>query len=78
MVGIVGFVDVPIVAMAIQLWRTQHPSPLIFEGGLAPEMMATLMVSLIGFTTLFAVLLLTRVSMRQDEEEVARLKELYG
>ncbi|MEK9952767.1 MAG: ABC transporter substrate-binding protein, partial [Curvibacter sp.] len=26
-VGVVGFIDVPIVALAITLWRTQHPSP---------------------------------------------------
>lgn len=74
-VGIVGFIDVPIVALAIQLWRTQHPLPLIFEGGLAPEMLATLMVSLFAFTVLFVVLLVLRASLRTDEEEVERLRE---
>jgi len=37
--GIVGFIDVPIVALAIRLWRTQHPGPVVFEGGLAPSML---------------------------------------
>ena len=77
-VGIVGFVDVPIVALAIQVWRTQHPTPLIFEGGLEPSMLATLMVSLVAFTTFYVVLLLQRVSMRRDEEELEQLKELLG
>jgi len=77
-VGIVGFVDVPIVALAIQVWRTQHPTPLIFEGGLEPSMLATLMVSLVAFTSFYVVLLLQRVSMRRDEEELEELKELLG
>ncbi len=76
-VGIIGFIDVPIVALAIQLWRTQHPRALIFEGGLAPEMLATLLVSLAAFTTLFIVLLRVRVAMRQDEDEIERLKQLF-
>ncbi len=77
-VGIVGFIDVPIVALAIQLWRTQHPQALIFEGGLAAPMLATLLVSLAAFTTLFVVLLRLRVAMRQDENEVERLKQLHA
>lgn len=76
-VGIIGFIDVPIVALAIQLWRTQHPKALIFDGGLAPEMLATLLVSLAAFTTLFIVLLRVRVAMRQDEDEIERLKQLF-
>ncbi len=77
-VGIIGFIDVPIVALAIQLWRTQHPSALIFEGGLAPEMLATLLVSVAAFTCLFIVLLRLRVAMRQDEAEVQRLKQVHA
>ena len=76
-IGIVGLIDVPIVAMAIQLWRTQHPRALIFEGGLAPEMLATLLVSLAAFTPLFVVLLRVRVAMRQDEYEIERVKQLF-
>ena len=75
-VGIVGFIDVPIVALAITLWRTQHPGPVIFEGGLAPPMLLTLLVCLAAFTTLYSLLLIQRVSMKNDEIEVKRLKEL--
>jgi len=75
-VGIIGFIDVPIVALAITLWRTQHPGPIIFEGGLSPEMMGTLLVSIAAFTTLYFLLLAHRVSMKKDEDEVKRLKGL--
>ncbi len=74
-VGIVGFIDVPIVALAITLWRTQHPGPVIFEGGLAPSMLATLLVSLAAFTCLYAVLLRERMALRSAETELASLKE---
>jgi len=75
-VGIIGFVDVPIVVLAIILWRTQHTGPIIFQGGLAPEMVLTLMICLAAFTALYSLLLLEMVSMKQDEDEIKRLKAL--
>jgi len=75
-VGIVGFVDVPIVALAITLWRTQHPEPVIFQGGLAPPMLLTLLVCLVAFTTLYSLLLIQRASMKNAEGELNKLKEL--
>lgn len=77
-VGIVGFIDVPIVALAITLWRTQHPGPVIFQGGLTPPMLITLLVCLAAFTILYCLLLIQRVSLKNDEGEVKRLKELYS
>jgi heme exporter protein C len=76
-IGIVGFIDVPIVALAISLWRTQHPGPVIFQGGLAPEMLLTLIICIATFTSLYAILMIQRVLMKNDEREVRRLKELY-
>ena len=75
-VGIVGFVDIPVVALATTLWRGMHPGPIIFQGGLAPPMLLTLLVSIAAFTTLYSLLLMLRVSMKNDEIEIRRLKEL--
>jgi len=75
-IGIVGFIDVPIVALAISLWRTQHPGPVIFQGGLAPEMLLTLIICIATFTSLYAILMIQRIAMKNDEREVRRLKEL--
>ncbi|MBI2288619.1 MAG: cytochrome c biogenesis protein CcsA [Chloroflexi bacterium] len=75
-VGIVGFVDLPIVALATTLWRGMHPGPLIFQGGLAPSMLLTLLVSISAFTTLYILLLIQRVSMKNDEMELSTLKRL--
>jgi len=75
-VGIVGFIDVPIVALAITLWRTQHPGPVVFQGGLTPPMLFTLLVCLAAFSALYCLLLITKVSMTNKEIEIRRLKEL--
>jgi heme exporter protein C len=74
-VGIAGFVDVPIVALAITLWRTEHPSPVIFEGGLAPSMLYTLLVSIAAFSILFTILLLQKLANNTLESDIYKLKE---
>ena len=78
-IGIVGFIDIPIVALATTLWRGLHPPPLIFqEGGLAPSMLLTLMVSIAAFTALFFILLALRLSMANGEVDIKQLKERVG
>ncbi len=75
-IGIVGFVDVPIVFLSTTWWQLQHPGHLVFEtGGLAPSMLATLMLSLAAFTCLFFVLLIERVSLKRSEAELRMLMD---
>jgi len=74
-IGIVGFIDVPIVGLAIQLWRTAHPSAVIFEGGLAPSMLATLLIAIAGFTAMYCFFLFVGYHLRDDEYEITRIKE---
>ncbi|RPJ43080.1 MAG: cytochrome C assembly protein [Candidatus Latescibacterota bacterium] len=62
--GIIGFVDVPIVYLSIRWWRTQHPAPVFAGGessGLDPRMRAAFFFSLAVFTILFVVLLRLRM-----------------
>jgi heme exporter protein C len=73
--GIVGFIDVPIVALAIQLWRTHHPGPVIFEGGLAPPMLLTLVFSITAFTVLYIILTVRSVTLKNLEDLVRQLKD---
>ena len=72
-VGIVGFVDVPIVFIAVKLWRTQHPSTIVFEGGLTSEMVLTLLISIVAFTVLYVLLVLQSHSIKNMEGEVESL-----
>ena len=77
-VGIIGFIDIPIVALATTLWRGIHPGPVIFQGGLAPAMLLTLQVGIVAFTVLYVVLLMQRVSLKNSEMEIKRLKNLHS
>jgi len=72
-VGIVGFVDVPIVFLAVKLWRTQHPTTIVFEGGLTPEMLFTLLISIAAFTVLYVLLVIQSRSIKIMEAELDSL-----
>jgi heme exporter protein C len=45
-VGIFGFVDVPIVYFSVTWWRTQHPGPVIVSNALPSQMLLTFMFTL--------------------------------
>ncbi|HVF54264.1 MAG TPA: cytochrome c biogenesis protein CcsA [Actinomycetota bacterium] len=74
-VGIVGFLNVPIVHFSVQWWRTLHPSgptlanPAESSGLGGPEVLAFL-VSLVAFTMLAAWLLTLRVRLGYLGERV--------
>ncbi len=74
--GIIGFMDVPIIYLSVTWWRTMHPTLLIgSEGGLEPPMVATLMVCLLSFTLLYAWLILARVRLEEKRDQLAALQE---
>lgn len=62
-VGIIGFVDVPIVYLATTLWRSMHPGQIVAMGALDPRMSLALMLGVVAFTLLY-ILLLRRVMER--------------
>ncbi|MDD5486920.1 MAG: cytochrome c biogenesis protein [Dehalococcoidales bacterium] len=74
-VGIVGFLNVPLVFLSVTLWRTHHPPLTIFSGGLEPPMLATLMVCLVAFNFLYFYLLSERSMMKNDELTISLIKE---
>ena len=74
--GIVGFIDVPIVALAVMLWRTQHPGAIIFEGGLVPSMIFTLLVCIVAFTVLYFVLVIQSTRLKNTEADVRNIKNI--
>ena len=77
--GIVGFIDVPIVYFAVDWWRTQHQrlvlGGLSLEGDLHPDMRLALLISVIAFTLVFALLLRQRVSLKRVERGIREIKE---
>lgn len=74
--GVVGFMDVPIIYFSVVWWRTQHPSLVVGEaGGLEPAMVATLMVALLSFTLLYIWLLFVRVRLEEKRGLLTMLQE---
>lgn len=79
--GIIGFVDVPIVYFSVIWWRAVHPAavvgPAAESGSLDSSMLLTLMFSLLTFMVLFTYMLWERFSLRNasDEFEAVRYFE---
>lgn len=62
--AVVGIVNVPIVHYSVQWWNSLHQGPSVMQLAkptMPPSMLIPLLVMLLGFTTLFAALLLVRL-----------------
>ena len=71
--GIFGFVDVPIVYMAIRWFRTQHPQPVIGGGegsGLHPAMWHAVLWNLLAFSLLALMFVWTRYRQAMAERSL--------
>ncbi len=77
-VGIIGFIDVPIVYYSVQWWRSIHPQqvvgPLADSGSLSGTMSMVLLVSSIAFLFFTIWLILERMAARDAEDELGRLR----
>lgn len=70
-VGIVGFIDVPLVYFAIRWWRTQHPGPVLAgaEGsGLESQMAVTFWVCVLAFWLLFILLHREHIALEEARD----------
>lgn len=81
--GIIGFLDIPLIHMSVYWWRTLHQPPSILRPdklpweNIHPSMLLALAINFIAFLLLYFYLLSLRVRLGEMEEEVKRLK-LYG
>lgn len=79
--GIVGAIDIPLIHMSVQWFRSQHPQPVILrpEGPTAdPEIVQTLLVSLLAFTLTFFALLLYRYGLDRMQARAEALRYRAG
>jgi heme exporter protein C len=78
-VGIFGFVDVPVVHFSVTWWKTVHPGPVIARDALPPEMLATFFFTMACTLVLTAVMIGIRyrietlIDQRQNIAEPARV-----
>src|SRR6266446_2554129 len=59
-VGIFGFIDVPVVHFSVTWWRTVHPGPIIVNDALPPQMLATFFFTLACTLVLAGVMVAIR------------------
>jgi heme exporter protein C len=78
-VGIFGFIDVPVVHFSVTWWRTQHPGPIVVNDALPVQMLGTFLFTLACTLVLAAVLIAIRyrietlVDERQEVFEPAKV-----
>ena len=72
-VGIVAFIDVPVVYFSVDWWRTLHPGPVVERGALPPAMLVTFLVTFVATLFLAAVLVAVRYRIEsiRDAREAA-------
>ena len=76
-VGILGMLLVPFIHLSVYLFRTLHPQPIVLKPSapsLPPEMLRTLLISFVVFTTLYVGLVSLRygLALVQEAAEEAR------
>jgi len=80
--GILGFVTMPMSLLSARvgpLLRSSHPEVIASStGSLSPEAGIAIGVAVIAFTVLFAAMLIKRVEIAEDEEELEELKRVIG
>lgn len=73
-VGIIGFLDIPIIHFSVLWWRSLHQGPTFLKPNLGEPSMddrmeVTLVVNMLAFTVLFAYLLGQRMRLAAMEEQ---------
>ena len=59
-IGIFGFIDVPIVHFSVTWWATWHPGPVIINDALPPQMLATFLFTMFCTLALAGVMIAIR------------------
>jgi len=77
--GIVAFLDVPIIHMSVRWWRTLHPEPVFLArggigAGMEPSMVRGLLLCIAAFLLLAATLWARRVSVESAAEEIEEMR----
>jgi heme exporter protein C len=72
-VGIFGFIDVPVVHFSVTWWRTQHPGPVVINDALPPEMLAAFFITMACTLFLAGVMIAIRYRIETLTDEAPEL-----
>ena len=73
-VGVIGFIDVPIVRQSVVWWRSLHQQATVLQLGsptIAPSMLATLLLGFVAFTLAYGYLMAVRMRLGRLEDRSA-------
>ena len=76
--GIIGFIDVPVIHMSVVWWRTLNPEPVVVraEGpALEPPMLVALLVGLAAMTLFYVYLLVHRVMVEETRDDLQLIRQ---
>ncbi len=76
-IGIIGFLDVPIVYWSVSWWRGHHPLVLRVSGGggLEPSMRSVFLLGIATYLLLYACLMAVRIPLGRSQDELRWLRE---
>lgn len=75
--AIFGALDVPLVYFSIWFFRTQHPQPVMGNGGsLDPRMLHAFLINLLAFSCFGAIVCWWRYRLEREQREVEELEAL--
>lgn len=78
-IGIIGFIDVPIVFFSIRWWRTIHPNVVQKGGGgLDPAMLKAMLCAILAFSVLYLAMLIKRVKIASLTRKIDSLGDNNG
>jgi heme exporter protein C len=73
--GVLAFVQVPIVHLSVVWWRALHQPPTVLKPGdptIDHAMLAALLVNVVAFTALYALLVARRLELARLQDELER------
>ncbi len=76
--GLAGFLDVPLVFVSARIWRSIHPAVFASGGGLEPEMRFTVLACVLSFGLFWAALLGFRKAQLDQQAELDQLQFMDG
>jgi heme exporter protein C len=74
-VGIFGFVDVPVVHFSVTWWTTHHPGPVVINDALPPQMLVTFFITLAATLVLATVMIAVRYRIETLLDEKQNIVE---
>jgi heme exporter protein C len=75
-IGVIGFLDVPLIQMSVRWWRTLHPQPIIFTSrpALPDEMLIVLLLGFAGILSLVLWLISLSAETERMHQRLAGLR----